>query len=315
MKIIFQLMIASILVTFSFTGHCLADYVDLSLWTAVSLDLPGGQSVSNWNLSDSNTTATQTINADPSFFLNNLNQSNYTMEGSWRVITSADDDFIGFTFGYQDSSHFYIMDWKQAYQNTSGYGIAQEGFSIKKISAPSFSDLTIKDLWQSTGTINSTILASNFGSDKGWSEFADYDFYLEFEPGHFLIIVSEGEIELWNIVVNDTSYSSGQFGFYNYSQGNVEYSGFEQGCIYIPGDANGSGSTNGLDVIFMVNWFKFWPPSQPPDSCYCPPHDWIYSAADANGNCSFNGLDVVYLVNYLKGTGPAPVGCEDCLIE
>jgi hypothetical protein len=233
------------------------------------------------------------------------------MEGSWRVITSSDDDFIGFAFGYQDSSHFYIMDWKQAYQNTSGYGIAQEGFSVKKISAPSFSDLTHGDLWQSAGTIYSTILAADFGSDKGWNDLTDYSFYLEFEPGHFQIIVSEGEIELWNIEVFDSTYTNGQFGFYNYSQENVQYSGFEQGCIYLPGDANGSNTTNGLDVIYMVNYLKGEGPV-PPDSCDCPPHDWIYAAADANGSCSFNGLDVVYLVNFLKGEGPEPVGCNDC---
>ena len=46
-----------------------------------------------------------------------LNLSDAQMEGTWRVNTSNDDDFIGFVFGYQNSQHFYLFDWKQADQN------------------------------------------------------------------------------------------------------------------------------------------------------------------------------------------------------
>ena len=82
-------------------------------------------------------------------------------------------------------------------------------------------------------------------------------------------------------------------------------------CQYIPGDANGNGSTNGLDVTFMVNYLKGGPMA-PPDQCNCPPYGTVFVAADANGNCSFNGLDVTYLVNYLKGGPNAPDGCPSC---
>ena len=73
---------------------------------------------------------------------------------------------------------------------------------------------------------------------------------------------------------------------------------------FIPGDANGSGDVNGVDVSYMVNYLKgFGPP--PPDPIL---------RADANGNCQVNGVDVVYLVNYLKGIGPAPV-MGNCKLE
>ncbi len=64
---------------------------------------------------------------------------------------------------------------------------------------------------------------------------------------------------------------------------------------YYPGDANGSGNTNGLDVNYLVNYFAGFGP---------PPHTMM--AGDANGDCETNGLDVVYLVSYLKGLGPPP---------
>lgn len=62
---------------------------------------------------------------------------------------------------------------------------------------------------------------------------------------------------------------------------------------YLPGDANGSGIVNGIDVIFLVNYLKG---GQAPDPML---------NGDANGTCNVNGLDVVYLVNYFKG-GPEP---------
>ncbi len=80
-------------------------------------------------------------------------------------------------------------------------------------------------------------------------------------------------------------------------------------CQYVPGDANGNGGFNGLDVVYSVSYFKGGPP--PPLSCECPPHGTWYLAGDVNASCSFNGLDVSYMVSYLKG-GPGPNPCADC---
>lgn len=66
----------------------------------------------------------------------------------------------------------------------------------------------------------------------------------------------------------------------------------------VRGDANHSGSLNGLDVTFMIAYFKGGP-----SICLgCP------CEGDANNSGSVNGLDVVFLVAYFKG-GPAPDPC------
>ncbi len=62
--------------------------------------------------------------------------------------------------------------------------------------------------------------------------------------------------------------------------------------ILPPGDANGNGTANAFDVIFLVNYFKGIGPAPDP-----------LLLGDANANCNVNGLDVVYLVNYFKGSG------------
>ena len=217
------------------SGVAMAVPIDLSTWNACQYDFSGYQSPGNWVLSNNDETVTQTVNADPSMYLNGINQTSYEMDGTWQVTTTSDDDFMGFVFGYQDASNFYLMDWKQNYQNEGSYGIGQEGFAIKKISANSVGDLSISDFWQSSGTSNTTILSSNFGGGTGWNDNTFYNFHLDFDPGVFSILVSQGSSELWNVTVNDSSFTSGEFGFYNFSQSSVEYSGFEQeGGILIP---------------------------------------------------------------------------------
>lgn len=224
----FRILVLATLFCFLTLPLAFADPLDLSTWSEYTYDLTGGQNAGDWVLASDNESVTQIINADPSMYLNNLSQTSYQMDGSWQVNTTSDDDFMGFVFGYQDTSHFYIMDWKQANQNAYGYAAA--GFTIKQISANSVADLTLNDFWESDGTTNSTILASNLSASSGWADNTSYDFHLDFAPGVFSIEVFLGgtTTSLWDVTVNDDTYQYGQFGFYNFSQSTVQYAGFEQ---------------------------------------------------------------------------------------
>jgi len=85
------------------------------------------------------------------------------------------------------------------------------------------------------------------------------------------------------------------------------------GCSYIPGDINGNGAANGIDVTFGVSFFKGGMP--PPHNChpFCPgTPDPFYASGDVNGSCTFNGIDITYFVAYLKGLQPALLFCPDC---
>ena len=85
-------------------------------------------------------------------------------------------------------------------------------------------------------------------------------------------------------------------------------------CQYIPGDINGNGSFNGVDIVFAVNYFKGLP-GVPSADCYpdCPgtPNPF-YAAGDVNGNCAFNGIDITFFVRYLKLQMPSLLYCADC---
>lgn len=217
------------------TGTAWAAPVDLTTWSALTLDFAGGQPAGNWVLGAGNTLVDQTVNADPSFFLNNVNQTKYSMDGSWQVRTTSDDDYMGFVFGYQNSSNFYLFDWKQGNQTSAVHGTyGAEGMTIKKMTGSTgdgLADLSLPEFWANTTDYGDmTVLATNHSSTMGWANNVLYDFHLDFNqnPGELHVLVSREGTPLWDTTVIDTTFSSGQFGFYNYSQAAVRYTGFEQ---------------------------------------------------------------------------------------
>ncbi|MCA2577755.1 MAG: tandem-95 repeat protein [Microcystis sp. M41BS1] len=200
---------------------------DLSKWTIVQYDLTVQDPDASWQIQPGNTVVEQKINADASILLSNVDVTNNRIEGTWRVGTSDDDDYIGFVFGYQDPQHFYVFDWKQADQNESSLGFAERGMSIKVVDANS--SLTGTDLWPTNG--NGQRVKQLFHNTVAWKDLTDYKFTIDFVPGQFTITVKEGNTIIDSVTINDNTYTSGKFGFYNYSQSNVLYSGFSQQAL------------------------------------------------------------------------------------
>ena len=222
------------LLLFGTSSFAQAAPVDLTSWTPLTLNFPGAQPAGTWTLGGGNTFVTQTTNADPSMYLNNLNQTDYTIEGSWEVLSGAgDDDFMGFVFGYQNSSSFYLFDWKKTAQPF--YSAANvEGMTIKLYDGSGTDglvDLSLREFWENTTDFDDmSILATNHSGTAGWGHGISYDFKLVFNvvAGEFTIVVKQGATELWNVTVVDSTFTAGQFGFYNFSQQNVKYAGFTQ---------------------------------------------------------------------------------------
>ena len=206
-----------------------ASPLDLSNWSPQDWDFLGTQSVSSWQVLRSDAShAYQDNSAAPTAYLNNLSQSNYRMEGSFRVMNTGCFGVVGFVFGYQDPSHFYLMDWKR--YNSVAVGNDGIGFAIKKFSAASMSALDLSDFQSSTSTDSMEILMSSYGPYSRWSPFTTYHFFLDYQPGTFHIKINSVESfnVIWDATVNDSAYEYGRFGFYNFQQGMAVYYGFDQ---------------------------------------------------------------------------------------
>jgi hypothetical protein len=207
--------------------------IDLSTWTPLTLNFPSGQPAGNWVLEPGNTAVKQIVNADPSFFLNNQNQTSFKIDGTWQGLGSGDDDYMGFAFGYQNSSNFYLFDWKQGAQGYVGTNAA-EGMTIKKFTGATgdgLVDLSLPEFWENEHDwLDMAVLATNHANTAGWVTGRLYTFHLDFNttPGQFTIVVKDGDTKLWNKTVVDNTFTSGQVAFYNNSEANVRYAGFTQ---------------------------------------------------------------------------------------
>jgi hypothetical protein len=206
-----------------------AEPVDLSLWTVVQYEL-FDQPDASWVLSAGNTVVTQTVNADASIYLSDFDITHTDIRGSWTALSSSDDDFMGFVFGLQGRGKFYLFDWKRGDQ-PDGLGFAERGMTIKVVNIPGSADPVGTDLWPTAGSAR---VAQLYHNTTPWEFNTLYDFHLLFHPGQFTIEVFDGVTPLLQQTINDNTFPAGQFGFYNYSQGNIQYQSFTREVLPTP---------------------------------------------------------------------------------
>lgn len=197
---------------------CYAAPIDLSGWTAVGSG--------NWTVQGGGDSVYQSVNtSNGTFFVSTDDYINTEFNGSFGVETTGDNDYIGFVFGYNGEDDFYLFDWKQARQSVDGYG--EDGFTLAKVS-----DFSATNFWTHTGA-GIDVLGTDYGADgtndRGWDDNAVYDFNLLFQNNR--IKISIGSEVIFDI---NGSFNTGKFGFYNYSQPNVRYQGFEETVVPPP---------------------------------------------------------------------------------
>jgi hypothetical protein len=206
-----------------------ADSANLSTWRQQG-PLPGGR----WVLSSDKKSVSQTINGYPTFYVSPNRFINGIVRGNFEVYMFNDDDFIGFVFGYQSpiigkndaSDNTYLLfDWKQGLQEQG-----KEGFSLTHIrNLPTWSENSGDGncFWNHQYNPPSCdVLATDYGSGKGWQYFTKYWFELEYRTDRIIIKVGDSLNTLRTIFDVTGHFEPGHFGFYNLSQNGVRYSNF-----------------------------------------------------------------------------------------
>jgi hypothetical protein len=180
----------------------------------------GASGNGNWSVAADGLSVLQTINGNPTFFVSPNTFIDTVVRGRFRVQTTGDDDYVGFVIGYRsplaengdpvNDFEFLLFDWKQNDQSSGGF-LGREGFALSRV------DGTITDFnpgfWGHTDSAGFQVLATDFGSDKGWSDNTDHDFELIYERDRIKISI-DGRV----VFDLPGSFVPGRFGFYNFSQ-------------------------------------------------------------------------------------------------
>ncbi|MEM1414061.1 MAG: hypothetical protein AAGH15_04140 [Myxococcota bacterium] len=231
-------------------------------WNVVVLNAESFPSPANpdYRCDETGTARRQVRNADPSIVLSDLEVENVRIVGNISVETASDDDLIGFVWGWESPTQYYLLSWKQRNQNLgSPCGNALAGIAIKKIDGALGAPETLT-LSESRG-LNVTdyvqLCADTWATDResedllrddtifllspadpgaftgGWADFVTYRFEFFYTPTRTKIFVYEddeltGSTEnlVTTLDVTDSSYPAGAFAFFSNSQENVAFGDF-----------------------------------------------------------------------------------------
>jgi len=260
-------------------------FIDLGL---NSWSVEGNASNGNWVPAPDGSSVVQTINSNPSFYVSNNEYFNTTIQGEFRVQTTNDDDFIGFVIGYQspnsttpnDQYDFILFDWKQTAQSAGGC-TAPSAMRLSRIQGTS-SNLT-STFWCQTDPIVTNL--GTYTSMGGWADNTLYTFQVKY--GATNITVTVNGTEVFNV---EGTYSSGRFGFYNYSQEQVLYQNFSLpfGVVINKTDVSCAGNNDGIATAEASDFAT-------------PPYDYAWS----------NGGDTQTITGLAPGTYSVTVTSQE----
>jgi Thrombospondin C-terminal region len=202
--------------------------LDLSAWSTHNFATLATHANGNWQVTGQG--VRQTANGQPSLFLSAAAPSGALRISGQVRSTDADDDFIGWAFGF-GGGDWLLIDWKQATQthnfsggtanNTPGSS-AQRGLAASRVSGTPTGD----EFWGHTnfnqdagGGLTELARASTLGS-SAYARNTWYSFEILLQADRVQMDV--GGVRQFDIAGN---FADGRWGFYNFSQPATEYRG------------------------------------------------------------------------------------------
>jgi hypothetical protein len=198
--------------------------IDFSNWIA--------EGDGDWVVHEDGRSVVQQRNGGPTFFLSPQEYLNVRITGTLEA-ADADDDIIGFVFGYQkpltaagDAPNDLVtqmLSWKS--RNQTNFGVtAFEGFTLSSATGPI--EPWDEILWGHQEQANYEVLATDYGDGRGWDRNVSYRFTLDYTESMIAISIDDVPIFSYSASQAGTPFRAGRFGFYNYSQASVTYAEF-----------------------------------------------------------------------------------------
>lgn len=218
---IWRLGAAALVAAGVMSGAAQAAPVSLTGWTAETYN----NQTNYWSIALGGASATYTGNGYPSVLTGggDVLGSQISFDISVSNAYGGDDDYFGFVLGFDAggmngtaSTDYLLIDWKKGTQG-SGTSTAWRGMALSQVG-----DATgTNDYWTHSGEVDELARATTLGS-AGWAINTTYSFDVTY---------TADRVQVW---VNDVlqfdlggSFSSGTFGFYNYSQQAVRYANLD----------------------------------------------------------------------------------------
>lgn len=282
--------------------------IDFNTWNQEGVAASG-----NWVVGAGGNSVLQTINGQSTWFVSPNDFINVLIQGSIQVNTAGDDDLVGFVFGYQDPvgvlanpantyTKTFIFDWKQGTQVYNGL-TSFEGFALYEVDGNyNYNNVFYNEFWARLNTPIITVMDTDYGNN-GWNDFQQYDFQLKYTTDSIVIW-----IDGVRIFEEDGCFEPGKFGFYNFSQSEVNYNNFSYNIQY---DFDAS------DTLICLGDTSFFEIGAGCASSFQPTTAFTWDFDDGN---TASGVDP-YNVYAAPGTYQAqlissdPFGCADTSIQ